>query len=522
MNFVNFGTPPPSPARSRAGSESNLVQPQPRPSDKRSSNDASASITGQDDQCDMGAVRRDRSGSSAIEAPTSEHNEKTPLLEQPPAAPYEEANPRRRWLFPKRVSAGVMSAVGVLLTPFVYTGQYLVACFYYEDDGRFSLLAPVYHMSRTLTRSRRKKVVNHASRTSKSPGSIGNEKRKSRGSISGTTAEIRKTSRRSLSIASTSTAMTSDSESERPPTRDGQYDSPARHTRSQSNASSGGDEIAPAKRSIRIKLHNEDALRQRKAAKKALVTKSNSGHVSPEEAAAALKSPTGPVTAASKQMTKFPRAPQPPRPLVPRRQPSYSGQGTSAVGPHQKTLIIDLDETLIHSMSKGGRFQTGRMVEVKLQASVGAGGQIIGPQVPILYYVHKRPYCDDFLKKVSKWYNLVIFTASVQEYADPVIDWLEVERKYFVGRYYRQHCTFRNGAYIKDLAQVEPDLSKVMILDNSPLSYIFHPDNAIPIEGWISDPTDYELLHLIPLLEGLQYVADVRALLALRLGMPPS
>lgn len=47
-------------------------------------------------------------------------------------------------------------------------------------------------------------------------------------------------------------------------------------------------------------------------------------------------------------------------------------------------------------------------------------------------------------------------------------------------------------------------------------------DNAIPIEGWISDPTDYELLHLVPLLEGLQYVTDVRALLALRLGMPAS
>jgi len=268
--------------------------------------------------------------------------------------------------------------------------------------------------------------------------------------------------------------MTSDSEGDRPPTREGQLDSPARHTRSKSNATSGGDEIAPAKRSIRIKLHNEDALRQRKASKKAQAARSNSGQVS-AEAAAALKSPTGPVMAASKQLTRFPRAPQPPRPLVPRRQPSYSSKGTSAVGPHQKTLIIDLDETLIHSMSKGGRFQTGRMVEVKLQASMGAGGQIIGPQVPILYYVHKRPYCDEFLKKVSKWYNLVIFTASVQEYADPVIDWLEVERKYFVGRYYRQHCTFRNGAYIKDLAQVEPDLSKVMILDNSPLSYIFHP-----------------------------------------------
>lgn len=48
---------------------------------------------------------------------------------------------------------------------------------------------------------------------------------------------------------------------------------------------------------------------------------------------------------------------------------------------------------------------------------------------------------------------------------------------------------------------------------------LIFPDNAIPIEGWISDPTDNDLLHLIPLLEGLQYVTDVRALLALRQGL---
>lgn len=138
----------------------------------------------------------------------------------------------------------------------------------------------------------------------------------------------------------------------------------------------------------------------------------------------------------------------------------------------------------------------------------------------------------------------MVFTASVQEYADPVIDWLESERKFFSARYYRQHCTFRHGAFIKDLSSVEPDLSKVMILDNSPLSYMFHQgqsptaarvlyriekntppqmltsktDNAIPIQGWINDPTDNDLQHLIPLLEGLQYVSDVRALLALRGG----
>jgi CTD nuclear envelope phosphatase 1 len=397
--LANIGTPPPSPARSRAGSESNVFEPQPRPTNLRSSNDASASIAVQNDTADMGAIRRTGSGYAATEAPASEYDEKTPLLNQPAQAPFEEAKPSRRWLYPKRISQGIVGAVGVLLTPFVCTGQFLVACFYYEEDGSFSLLAPVYHMSRTFTRSRRKKTSTHVARSSKPSGRSENEKRKSKSKTSATTTDETKKASRRLSVASTSTAMTSDSEGERLSGREADLDSPARHTRSKSNASSGGDEIAPAKRSIRIKLHNEDALRQRKASKKVQTTRTSSGQVSPE-AAAALKSPTGPVTAAAKQMTKFPRAPQPPRPLVPRRQPSYSAKGTSAVGPHQKTLIIDLDETLIHSMSKGGRFQTGRMVEVKLQASVGAGGQIIGPQVPILYYVHKRPYCDDFLKKV--------------------------------------------------------------------------------------------------------------------------
>lgn len=84
---------------------------------------------------------------------------------------------------------------------------------------------------------------------------------------------------------------------------------------------------------------------------------------------------------------------------------------------------------------------------------------------------------------MCKWFNLVVFTASVQEYADPVIDWLEADRKYFSARYYRQHCTFRHGAFIKDLSSVEPDLSKVMILDNSPLSYMFHQGESRSSRG---------------------------------------
>ncbi|TVY33729.1 Nuclear envelope morphology protein [Lachnellula subtilissima] len=313
--------------------------------------------------------------------------------------------------------------------------------------------------------------------------------------------------------------MSSESESDRDrAAADGEAPgSSSRHTRSKSLQTS--DEIAPARRSIRIKLHNEDTLRQRKHRRAQSTNTQNSsgamraGEISP----ATLKSPTSP--ASSLSMTKYPRAPVPPRPLIPRRQPSYTIPETPSGRLTQKTLVLDLDETLIHSMAKGGRMSTGHMVEVKLNTLVAAdGSSTLGPQHPILYYVHKRPHCDDFLRRICKWYNLVIFTASVQEYADPVIDLLEQERKFFSGRYYRQHCTYRHGAYIKDLSSVEPDLSKVMILDNSPLSYMFHQDNAIPIEGWINDPTDNDLLHLVPLLEGLQYVTDVRSFLALRGG----
>ncbi|PHH70227.1 hypothetical protein CDD83_5487 [Cordyceps sp. RAO-2017] len=266
------------------------------------------------------------------------------------------------------------------------------------------------------------------------------------------------------------------------------------------------------RRSIRIKLQHDEALGQRKHRRaQSAVARTKA---SEEELSAQLKSPTSPMAA----LTRYPKTPAPPRPLIPRRQASYVNVEASAK--QQKTLILDLDETLIHSMSKGGRMSTGHMVEVRLNtASLGmAGGAGGAAQHPILYWVNKRPFCDEFLRRVCKWFNLVIFTASVQEYADPVIDWLESERKFFSARYYRQHCTYRQGAYIKDLSSVEPDLSKVMILDNSPLSYLFHQDNAIPIQGWINDPTDNDLMHLVPLLEGLQYVFDVRALLALRGG----
>lgn len=43
--------------------------------------------------------------------------------------------------------------------------------------------------------------------------------------------------------------------------------------------------------------------------------------------------------------------------------------------------------------------------------------------------------------QVSAWYTLVIFTASMQEYADPVIDWLDAGTGILERRLFREVST---------------------------------------------------------------------------------
>ena len=68
---------------------------------------------------------------------------------------------------------------------------------------------------------------------------------------------------------------------------------------------------------------------------------------------------------------------------------------------------------------------------------------------------------------------------------------------------------------IQDLSQVGRDLRETIIIDNSPTSYIFHPQHAVPISSWFSDAHDNELLDLIPVLEDLagSQVRDVSLVL---------
>ena len=162
----------------------------------------------------------------------------------------------------------------------------------------------------------------------------------------------------------------------------------------------------------------------------------------------------------------------------------------------KKTLILDLDETLVHSS-----FTPFEKNDIVL--NVDFEGVIYS------IYVLVRPEAELFIKTVAKFYELVIFTASISKYASPLLDILDKEKniKY---RLYRDQCTFINGIYIKDLKKCNRSLKDLIIVDNSPIAYTFDSDNGLPIKTWIEDPDDRELMKLVPILEFLSKTKDVR------------
>ena len=162
----------------------------------------------------------------------------------------------------------------------------------------------------------------------------------------------------------------------------------------------------------------------------------------------------------------------------------------------KKTLFLDVDETLVHSS-----FRATDNADIVLPIEIE--GKIFE------IYVLVRPHCCEFILEVAKYYEVVIFTASLSKYAIPLMDILDPKRV-APQRLFREHCTFFKDCFVKDMSRVGRPLNQVMIIDNSPNSYQFQPENGIPILSWYDDPKDTELLKLIPALKLLSQVDDVR------------
>ncbi|GME98481.1 unnamed protein product [[Candida] boidinii] len=131
----------------------------------------------------------------------------------------------------------------------------------------------------------------------------------------------------------------------------------------------------------------------------------------------------------------------------------------------KKCLVLDLDETLVHSSFKYVR-NCDFVIPVDIE------GQVHN------VYVIKRPGVDEFLKKCGEIFEVVVFTASVSRYGDPLLDILDIHKSIH-HRLFRESCYNYQGNYIKNLSQMGRPLKDLIIIDNSPASYIFHPQHSI-------------------------------------------
>ncbi|RYG40701.1 hypothetical protein EON68_03905, partial [archaeon] len=81
-------------------------------------------------------------------------------------------------------------------------------------------------------------------------------------------------------------------------------------------------------------------------------------------------------------------------------------------------------------------------------------------------------------------------------------------------RLFREACVHHENAFVKDLSLLGRDPTDVIIVDNSPASYLFQPENALPCESFIDDMADRELYALANFLDTIRNVVDVRDALA--------
>lgn len=121
----------------------------------------------------------------------------------------------------------------------------------------------------------------------------------------------------------------------------------------------------------------------------------------------------------------------------------------------------------------------------------------------------KRPGVESFIRSVCEIYEVVLYTASMETYGVAVLNYIDPEHL-IPYRLFRDKCSLVRGKVVKNLAHLGRDLKDVVIVDNTPSSYSLQPCNGIPIKSWVGDKSDEELKELMPVLELLAKVDDVR------------
>ena len=213
---------------------------------------------------------------------------------------------------------------------------------------------------------------------------------------------------------------------------------------------------------------------------------------------------------------------------------AYANTATDVAKEYESDMVVvlDMDECLIHSQFLSSP-QTAQVYAHQLKQqrrqSANSGSKVVDhfkitlPEGDLVH-VNLRPGLKEFLQQCTERFETHIFTAASSIYAKPVLDNLDPEGKMFAGRWYREHCTYvehPQRAYIKNLNNLPlADLSRVVLVDNNPLSFLTHPENGILVSSFYHDPNDTSLKTVWKLLQKLDdHKDDVRPILTEKFGL---
>ncbi len=205
---------------------------------------------------------------------------------------------------------------------------------------------------------------------------------------------------------------------------------------------------------------------------------------------------------------------------------------TNKIKPDKKILLIDLDETLIHSdfnleylNDKKVKYDT--IIKFKDTESDFEENyedyydmrrkklkhELFNEEKEYKVGVFIRKGAKEFLTEVSKYFVVGIFTASVKAYADAVIDYLDPNKNLIQFRLYRNNCINVNDKiFVKDLRIIKGiDIKDIILLDNSIYSFSAQINNGILVNSFFNDKNDIELYNVLGyLLNFLVKAEDVR------------
>ena len=150
------------------------------------------------------------------------------------------------------------------------------------------------------------------------------------------------------------------------------------------------------------------------------------------------------------------------------------------------TLVLDLDETLIHLRQKKDVINLKNDVNIKIN-NISDNFYENYDKDRNKYLLQFRVGLFSFLTILKPFYEIISFTSATKEYANVIINEIEKKRKFFDYNFYREHTVIYKDTFVKDISRIGRDIKKIIIIDNNEFNFVLNKENGIKIAPYYGD-----------------------------------